>query len=290
MTKKPKLVAAGGVVLRGDADSPKVLLVHRPRYDDWSLPKGKRHPDELTPVTALREIEEESGVLAALDLRLPSMRYPVGEKRKVVHYWRARVRRKSTFKPNKEVDRIAWLPAAKVFKAMSYDEEKEIVDAALSQPDTVALLLVRHAKAMLRKNWSGDDNKRHLTGRGRSQAKALYELLASYQVERLISSSARRCMETLAPYSKKSGIEIEPVDLLRELDGTTDPKAVTRYLTKIQRKLSVATAVCGHRPVLPSMYEGLGLPSRKMVTAEVLVLHMARKGVLVHSEIIKPTL
>ncbi len=290
MTKRPKMIAAGGVVLRGDSTSPEVLLVHRPQYEDWSLPKGKRLPDELSPVAAIREIEEESGITAALDLRLPSLRYPVGGKQKVVHYWRARVRDKTTFKPNSEVDEIAWFPAKSVFSAMSYDDEKTVVEAALSQPETVPLLLVRHAKAMLRKNWTGDDNKRHLTGRGKRQAKALNDLLAAYQVERLISSSARRCMETLRPYSKKCGIDIEPVDLLRELDGTADPKSVTRYLTKVQRKLSVATAVCGHRPVLPSMYAGLGLPSRKMVTAEVLILHMARKGVLVQSEIIKPTL
>ena len=75
MSKKPKIVSAGGVVLREHTNGLQVLLIHRERYDDWSLPKGKGEADELLPETAIREIQEETGVTARLGLRLPSLRY-----------------------------------------------------------------------------------------------------------------------------------------------------------------------------------------------------------------------
>lgn len=91
MSKKPKIVSAGGVVLRQHTSGLQVLLIHRDRYDDWSLPKGKRETDELLPETAVREIREETGVASRLDLRLPSVRYKVSKGPKAVHYWRSEV-------------------------------------------------------------------------------------------------------------------------------------------------------------------------------------------------------
>ena len=106
MSKKPKIVSAGGVVLREHTDGLQVLLIHRERYDDWSLPKGKGEADELLPETAIREIREETGVAARLGLRLPSLRYKVGKHPKAVHYWRSAVLSQRPRRPDHEVSAV----------------------------------------------------------------------------------------------------------------------------------------------------------------------------------------
>ncbi|HMR14215.1 MAG TPA: NUDIX domain-containing protein, partial [Arachnia sp.] len=104
MTKRAKVRAAGAVVLRGEGDDQEVLLIHRQRYDDWSLPKGKGKVDELSPATAVREVLEETGYVVRLGLRLPTIRYNVSRGPKSVEYWRAVVVEEREFVPNDEVD------------------------------------------------------------------------------------------------------------------------------------------------------------------------------------------
>src|SRR5215472_19203727 len=107
--------AAGAVAWRPgpDSEEPRVLLVHRKKYDDWSLPKGKTEPGELLPVTAVREVLEEGGARLALGRRLSSVRYQVSGRPKRVHYWAARVLSVDPRAvPNSEVDEVAWVPAS----------------------------------------------------------------------------------------------------------------------------------------------------------------------------------
>lgn len=289
MSKRPKVMAAGGVVLREFEGEQQVLLIHRRKYDDWSLPKGKGMTDEYLPETAVREIYEETGVRVRLDLRLSTIRYKVPKGRKDVHYWRAGVITQEHRDPDDEVERAEWFNAAKALKKASYDDDRALIREALAAPPTNVLLLVRHGKAMLRKDWSGPDQKRRLTGRGRKQAKVLVRLLEVFGVQRLHSSSARRCMDTLLPYAEAHGLVVDGIDLFTEEEGTKHPGQVAARMARLSAEVSAPTAVCGHRPVLPSMYTGLGLEPRPMVVGEALAVHLDPDGKIVRWEIIKPT-
>lgn len=285
-----KIRAAGAVVLRQRDGVQEVLLIHRQAYDDWSLPKGKAIPDELRPATAVREVREETGVLIELGIRLQSIRYRVGKGSiKTVDYWRARPIAQFYHAPDREVDEARWVSVEAARTMMSYADEYPLVEEALGLPDTTPLLLVRHGKAMLRKHWSGNDQSRRLAGRGRRQAVELIPLLEAYGVSRLVSSPAVRCLETLSPYRDYKGIDTETIELLTEEEGTRDPEGVVACVRNIAKTIDEPTALCGHRPVLPSMQQGLALKPKPMVVAEVTVLHRDQHGKNVSVEVHKPT-
>lgn len=288
MSKKPKIVSAGGVVLREHTNGLQVLLIHRERYDDWSLPKGKGEADELLPETAIREIQEETGVTARLGLRLPSLRYKVGKHPKAVHYWRSSVLSQRPRRPDHEVSAVKWFPIDAALEKATHPDERAVIEAAVQAPPTNALLIVRHAKAMQRKHWSGDDRKRRLSGRGRDQANRLVDVLAAFGIERLVSSASARCKETLKPYAKTQKISIETYDQLTEESAAKNPKAVRKLMAELLKNLDRPTAVCGHRPVLPEMYAGLAVKDKPMVVSEVRALHFGPDG-LVAMETFKPT-
>ena len=289
MSKTIKIRAAGAVVLRGSEDDLEVLTIHRQRYDDWSLPKGKGKVDELPPHTAIREVLEETGYVVRLGLRLPSMRYNVSKGPKKVEYWRAAVVEERTFEPNHEVDKVRWMSIDKAMRKLTYADERRVLSAALLKPPTIPLILVRHGKAMLRKDWSGPDQERRLTARGRRQSEVLTQLLSAYGVESLVSSSSTRCVQTLTPYAERTGLEVAREDVLTEEQGTVRPKDVRRYTANLLQDITVPTAICGHRPVLPSMFEGLGLEPRPMVVGEAIVIHRDAEGNRVAVEVHKPT-
>lgn len=289
MSKKPDVIAAGGVVLREHHNKgQQVLLIHRESYDDWSLPKGKGLPAELLPETAIREIREETGVTACLNLRLPTQKYAVSKGMKATHYWRAGVVEQRPRKPDKEVQKVKWFTIEDALAKLSYDADREVVRHAIEMPATNALLLVRHGKAMLRKDWTGPDQRRRLGGRGRKQAKQLMDLLDAFCIEQLVSSSAQRCVQTLEPYADSRRLPIQKVDLLTEEEGTQHPRRAGDFMAGLKAGLDRPTAVCGHRPVLPAMYEGLDLAPRPMVVAEAVALHLDADGMLIRSEVFKP--
>ncbi len=120
--------AAGGVVWRrGPDDRPEVLLVHRPVYDDWSFPKGKREAGETDEVCAVREMEEETGLRCELGAELISVSYVDRKGRpKSVRYW-ASVVRSGQFEPNREVDEIRWLPVPEATERLTYDHDRDVV-------------------------------------------------------------------------------------------------------------------------------------------------------------------
>lgn len=117
--------AAGGVIVRAAKKGPKVLLVHRPRYNDWSFPKGKLEPGEKFKHAAEREVLEETGFVCKLHKpSLPSMKYrDRNDRLKEVRYWLMTVL-SGTFEPNEEVDLIAWVRWDMVDERLTYDKDR----------------------------------------------------------------------------------------------------------------------------------------------------------------------
>jgi 8-oxo-dGTP diphosphatase len=121
-----EIQAAGGVLMRDGL----LAVVHRPRYDDWSLPKGKLDRGESFEDAALREVWEETGIRARLERELPEVRYTVRERPKLVRYWLMSVEsERDSFEPNDEVDELRWLPPGAALELLSYDRDKQLVDA-----------------------------------------------------------------------------------------------------------------------------------------------------------------
>lgn len=219
--------AGGGVVLRGGDGGLEVLLVHRPRYDDWSFPKGKSLTGETGPETALREVLEETGVVcdAGPELSPVSYRDALGRD-KVVRYWLMRVHSDDGFSPNHEVDETKWVPVHQVPILLSHERDRAVLrdGSRFAEP----ILLVRHAKAGSREHWKGDDRRRPLSPKGRRQAAGLVDALMGMKVSKILSGPADRCLQTVQPLARSRGLEIEVVQWLDE--GTAVAEALGAIL------------------------------------------------------------
>ena len=123
------VAAAGGVVLRDGEDGTEVAVVHRPRYDDWSLPKGKLEPGEEWEAAALREVEEETGLRCELGRELPSARYRDRKGRdKLVRWWLMRPL-EGEFVPGDEVDELRWLDRDRALELLHFEHDRDLVRA-----------------------------------------------------------------------------------------------------------------------------------------------------------------
>src|SRR6476619_3202467 len=203
------VLAAGAVVFH---PGRKVLLVHRPRYDDWSFPKGKLDPGEHPTVAAVREVAEETGLHVRLGPPLASQRYPNGGGRmKTVFYWTGRVVGDddvSGYLVNDEIDEVAWVDVDKAFERLTYPHDKDTLREALRlRRKTHALVVLRHGTARSRRAWRHDDRLRPLVRAGLAQAEQLVPLLAAYDVTRVVSSSSTRCVQSVTPYVDLTGVE-----------------------------------------------------------------------------------
>lgn len=148
MSKKPKAVFVGDVVLHEHIDGLQVPLIHRECYDDWPLSKDKSEAGELLPKTAVREIWEETRVAAHPGPRLSSIRYKVGRSPKAVRYWRSAVSSQRLRWPDHEASAVKWSPVDKVLGKITYPGEYAMIKAAVTVPPTSVLLTVRHVRAM----------------------------------------------------------------------------------------------------------------------------------------------
>jgi 8-oxo-dGTP diphosphatase len=123
-----EIEAAGGVVVDEDG---RAAVVHRPNYDDWTLPKGKLDAGETFEEAALREVWEETGLRCEIVRELPSTEYTVRDRPKIVRYWLMSVVEDPGFAPNSEVDELRWLSAADAAALLTYDRDKEVLSAAV---------------------------------------------------------------------------------------------------------------------------------------------------------------
>lgn len=270
-------------------DDLEVCLVHRPRYDDWSWPKGKLEPNESHRHAAAREIEEETGRAVRLGARLGETEYPLdaeGHKGKKAHgvggdikhvmYWMAQLlddsqisRRSAAFGPvltadPHEIDERRWLPVRAARKLLSHSQDRDILDAFVDRIEESAgaatLILVRHAKAEPRKQWRGTDGDRPITPKGASAAYGLVRELSCFSPSRLVSSPWLRCIQTLEPYAFHTRIPLTTAEELTEDAFADDPdRSWNRVLQEMDDCVSrqSTTAICMHRPVIGAMFRHL---------------------------------
>jgi 8-oxo-(d)GTP phosphatase len=251
--------AAGAVLWRSGPQGLETALVHRPRYDDWSFPKGKAMSGEHILLTAVREVAEEAGVRVALGRRLATTRYVTEGRPKRVDYWAARPVSADGFAPGDEVDALSWLPLPAASETLSYARDVTVLDGFAAGPaDTTPVILVRHADALGRKAWRQaghtDDLARPLSARGEADAEALSQILSAFAPGRVISSGARRCLATVAPYAALTGAVVETEEALTiggtaaEPDGPdwTATDAAVRWIDGIATGTGPAV-ICAHR-------------------------------------------
>ena len=262
MTKKApssaaRVIPAAGAVLWRDADAdgvaePLVALVHRPRYDDWSLPKGKVDSGETEPVTAVREVLEETGYASELGRRLAAVSYPIEIGLKHVRYWAARTLG-GEFSPNSEVDDLVWLSTGDAMNRLQYPYDRKVLRRFVKHPaDTGTVLVVRHGTAGSKARYKGDDHERPLDKHGRAQAESLVGQLLAFGATEVHAAPRVRCQQTVGPLADELGVLIEDEPMLTE-EAYSDSHGAAR-----KRILEIAgsdgtPAICTQGKVIPDL-------------------------------------
>ncbi|MFL6163031.1 MAG: NUDIX hydrolase [Jatrophihabitantaceae bacterium] len=252
--------AAGGVVWRQDGPDLLVALVHRPRYDDWTLPKGKSNPGEQLLLTGVREVGEETGASVAVGRRLASVEYPIsGDGRKRVTHWSMRYLG-GEHQPGDEVDRLEWLTIAEATQRSSYPIDRAVLaDFARFPADTHTVLLLRHAQAGKRTLYQGDDRLRPLDKAGRRKAKDSVELLAAFRPKRILAANRTRCEQTVAPLAERLGLPIESAPEFADDAYLADAEPTIESLFALADESDCAV-ICSQGSTIPGLLIDLAAP------------------------------
>ncbi|MGY1812112.1 NUDIX hydrolase [Blastococcus sp. SYSU D00820] len=256
--------AAGGAVWRAAGGGRiETAVVHRPRYDDWSLPKGKLDAGESLLECAVREVAEETGLSVVVGRRSLRTEYAVDAGLKRVDYWLMRCVGSTAFEADDEVDELRWLPVADAAALVTHDHDRAVLAdlARTDVPRAPSLLLVRHARAGSRRDWDGPDELRPLDARGRAQAQRLAAVLPAFGPAEILTAERTRCRQTVEPLAERLGLEVRPLPELGEEEYSADPGA---GLAAIERLLAPradgrVTVVCSQGGAIPSVLAALGV-------------------------------
>ena len=249
--------AAGALLWRENSELKiEIALIHRPRYDDWSLPKGKIEEGESSLRCAFREVIEETGITPQFGRELGSVEYkePAGLKR--VKYWAAKALI-DEFLPNEEVDEIKWLNPEDALARATHESDRTIINNFLAQePRTDTLIIVRHTKALERGDWDDDDSKRTLDERGLAQSEQLIQHLEPFGIDEIYSSDYIRCVQTVTPLAQSRGLKITGIPNLNEANFEFDPERAISFANAVKQD-EKNILICSHNPVIPTMLRGI---------------------------------
>ncbi len=253
------IYAAGAVLWRFVGEKEvEIALIHRPRYDDWSLPKGKLDPNESMISCAHREVMEETGYSATFGAELGHATYVLDGSKKLVKYWSAQAIGGPTGSPNpQEVDELLWLSPDDARAKLTLIDDRSIVDFFLEfGTGTTPLVLLRHAKAVKAQDWDGDDGDRPLANIGQIQAKRLLSKYLPYSISEVHSSDAMRCIETVEPMVR--ALKMNPIFStdLSEYRFAKDKDAAFDYVIDLIRR-GTSAIICSHNPILPILLKRL---------------------------------
>jgi 8-oxo-dGTP pyrophosphatase MutT (NUDIX family)/phosphohistidine phosphatase SixA len=270
--------AAGGVVWRLAANEEgtnvEVAIIHRPRYDDWSIPKGKLAPGESLLEGGLREVAEETGYRVQVGRPLGEIRYLKksggGAREKVVHFWAMRAVG-GGFSPGQEVDELRWLPLDQANELVTRATDREVLERFSRRPaGTGSVLLVRHGTAGSRSKWEPDDALRPLDEQGQEQAEELVRLLSRFGVEEIISADYVRCVETVQPLSEAIGVPVTEEPLLSERGFPGHEDEAVELIRNLGRP-GGAVVACSQRQVIPELVARLAADDEVELDSELSV-------------------
>lgn len=278
MTTLPAVIAAGAVCWRVLDGEVRILVVHRAAYGDVSFPKGKVDPRETLPEAAVRELREETGLSVVLGAPLGIVEYVMPNGRdKVVHYWTAEINdhelELARFLPNDEIAALEWLSIPKARKRLSYRHDVGVLETFASRFEagnarTFAVIAVRHGKAVPPSSWDGPDSTRPLLHRGTDQAVGIAKGIKAFGPQKIISSTAVRCVATVEPLARLAALPIRTKSSISQdafEDGSSDVTAI--IAKRVKRQASVV--LCSHGPVIPTIVDELARRTETVLTDSI---------------------
>ena len=261
---KEHIFAAGTVIFKGRGLNQKIAIIHRPHREDWSFPKGKIDAPESAPAAAVRETLEETGLHVVLHQSLTPQEYIFDNLPKTVFYWRARLVKPPVFVPNEEADQLVWVSLKSALKLLTYEVDRQLAKEAFKAKDTKPLILLRHATAEKRIEWSDryskaipPDSFRPLTPAGIMQSHLIGDLLSAFGINKVVSSDSIRCIATVSPYAASQELALEAHQNLSELGWEFNNKSGLKLIRKLAM-LNQPVVICGHRPALPALAQAIG--------------------------------
>jgi 8-oxo-dGTP diphosphatase len=261
---KEHIFAAGTVVFKGRGLNQKIAVIHRPHREDWSFPKVKIYAPESAPAAAVRETLEETGLHVVLHQSLSPQEYIFDNLPKTVFYWRARLVKPPVFVPNEEADQLVWVSLKAALKLLTYEVDRQLAKEAFKAKDTKPLILLRHATAEKRIEWSDryskaipPDSFRPLTPAGIMQSHLIGDLLSAFGINKVVSSDSIRCVATVSPYAASQELALEAHQNLSELGWEFNNKSGLKLIRKLAM-LNQPVVICGHRPALPALAQAIG--------------------------------
>ena len=257
--RRPATPAAGGVLWRRDGAHLLVALVHRPRYDDWTLPKGKANQDEPLLLAAVREVGEETGAVVEVGRRLTPVEYPVGDTIKRVSHWAMR-HLGGEHVAGDEVDRLRWLTVAEATQLLSYPIDRCVLaDFARVPAGSSTILLVRHAKAGKRSEFKGEDRLRPLDKIGRRHAREAAPMLATFNPSRILSADRVRCEQTVRPLAELLDLDVDSAAEFSDEAYVDEPNRAIDRLYALAEQTG-ASVICSQGLAIPGLLADLGAP------------------------------
>ena len=288
--------AAGAIVWRNNKDNTEVAIIHRPKYDDWSFPKGKVEPSESLIACAYREVIEETNIQTEFGAFLGDVEYLTPDGKKRVSFWAAKAMNQRDFIPNSEVDQLKWVEVKKVKDLLTLETDKKILAQFVKLDiNTKPFILLRHAKAVTREEWQGDDDDRPLDSLGQNQANRLLAIYQVYNIEQIHTSDAVRCYDTVNPIVKGLGIKLEVTGKLGESTYKKDKEKAFEYAKDLVKE-DTRILLCSHNPILPKMLNKLTKKSDvdadegKLSPADGWVIHRNGKEIIQIDRLDAPTL
>ena len=279
--------AAGAVVWRKHKDNfTEVAIIHRPKYDDWSFPKGKIEVGESLIACAHREVLEETNLQTEFGPHLGQVEYFTPDGLKKVTYWSAKVISEKPFRANTEVDQLKWIPITKVIEVLTNETDKEIFDKFVKVKfNSKPFILLRHAKAITRDEWQGEDDDRPLSSSGQNQAMRLLSTYQVFNIDQIHSSDAVRCYDTVKSMAKGLDIKLEVSSKLSENTYKKDKEKAFDYVRELIKE-DKSILICSHNPILPKMLNKLTKKSEieadedKLSPADGWVIHRSGKEII----------
>jgi phosphohistidine phosphatase SixA/8-oxo-dGTP pyrophosphatase MutT (NUDIX family) len=279
--------AAGAVVWRKHKDNfTEVAIIHRPKYDDWSFPKGKIEVGESLIACAHREVLEETNLQTEFGPHLGEVEYFTPDGLKKVTYWSAKVIAEKPFRTNTEVDQLKWIPITKVIEVLTNETDKEIFDKFVKVKfNSKPFILLRHAKAITRDEWQGEDDDRPLSSSGQNQAMRLLSTYQVFNIDQIHSSDAVRCYDTVKSMAKGLDIKLEVSSKLSENTYKKDKEKAFDYVRELIKE-DKSILICSHNPILPKMLNKLTKKSEieadedKLSPADGWVIHRSGKEII----------